>query len=118
MNGISLVDVRAFFSWYFSQIPFVTADPADIAEHFFGFNYDEKIGGEADTLTGVIAGLSNKTHTGLSGNIEYEVSAMSEPMWLDVSVVQKVDNGDFEQQEEAFDACKTTLFDFVSWAWQ
>lgn len=118
MNGISLVDLREFFQWYFSQVPFITADPADIDKHFFGFNYDEKIGGESKFLKNVIAGLSQKTHSGLEGKLQLQQSVISEPMSLDVSVVKKITTGSFSEQEAAFDACKTVLFDFVTWAFQ
>jgi hypothetical protein len=125
MNGISLVQVREFFDWYFSQIPFVSPTPEEIAAHSFGFNYDEFIGGLKDKLGDVVYGLSTKTHTGGEGELIDQYGSVTEPMSLDIILLKKVARGNsdesdtiFSLQEEAMDACKHELMNLRSWLQQ
>lgn len=115
MNGISIEQLRSFHRWWFSQQPFVTADEADIDQHFFGFDYDEFMGGLNKNLTSAVAGLSMKTHTGLTGEVVNEVSQLADRMEVDVLLVKKCDVKSFSEQEAAYDACKSVLMDYITW---
>jgi hypothetical protein len=115
MNGLALSDIRSFFRWWFSQRTEVTASPADIDQHFFGFDYDEFLKGKAGNINTIAAGLSRATHTGADGELDYQVSNFGEKLSLDVVLVKMCGKDDIEAQEAAYDACKTVLFDLVSW---
>jgi hypothetical protein len=73
------------------------------------------LGGSASNIETIAAGLTRSTHTGADGELDYQVSGFGEKMSLDVLLVKQCGKDDISAQEAAYDACKTVLFDLVSW---
>lgn len=111
----NIVAIRDLIKWYFSSIPFVTADPADIDKHFAGYNYNEFDALAKEETSEVFISLRKNQTAPLSGSIRQTGTAQQENLSIDVYCVKTVGKEDWEGQITAQEECKQTLLDFEIW---